>query len=250
MRPWRKSIEPGTRESVSSEDGPGLERQSRRRPPTPLTGESPLTWWTGWDERKGKAADPSAGAQFARSAPTDPSDGAHFELLAVAARGFRPPKFLSAVHGGGKPGAGGGEDPERPGLRQTWSLLYRPVAETAPAQVAPFAIYLLGVDPPEDATEADLVVFNDFYTNVHLPEVAERRRALRAVRYELVDAVKPPYQGAPRFLAVYEVDEESAANRRHSGPKYASGPDVWQRHTTPWRLWYRRLDPAEVEDST
>ena len=100
------------------------------------------------------------------------------------------------------------------------------------------------MNPPAGAGDDDLEEFDDFYTNVHLPEVAERRRAIRAERFELVDIVKPPYPGAPRFLAVYEVDEESAANRRHSGPKYASGPDVWQRHTTPWRLWYRRLDPA------
>jgi len=215
-----------------------------------LTEEAPFTWWTGWDERKGASSDPSAAEQFTRSAPKDPSEGAHFELLAVAARGFRPPKFLSEVPGNGKPAATAIEAQERPGLRQTWSLLYRSVSQTVPARVAPFAIYLLGVDPPADATEDDLVVFNDFYTNVHLPEVADRRRALRAVRYELVDAVRPPYQGAPRFLAVYEVDEESAANRRHSGPKYASGPEVWQRHTTPWRLWYRRLDPAEPEESS
>ena len=91
------------------------------------------------------------------------------------------------------------------------------------------------------ATDAELEVFNDFYTKVHLPEVAERRHALRAVRHELVEAVRPPYQGPPRYLAVYEVDEESAANRRHQGPKYSSGPEVWQRHKTPWRLWYTRL---------
>jgi hypothetical protein len=212
-----------------------------------MTGDGQVTRWTGWDVRGGASADSSAAEQFARSAPGDPAVGARYELLAVAARGFRPPKLLSAVHGSGDAGtAGAGGEPEQPGLRPTWTLLYRSVAETAPAEVAPFAIYLLGVNPPTDATDEDLVVFNDFYTNVHLPEVAERRHALRAARYELVDAVRPPYQGAPRFLAVYEVDEESAANRRHSGPKYASGPDVWQRHTTPWRLWYRRLDPDAV----
>jgi hypothetical protein len=127
------------------------------------------------------------------------------------------------------------------GLRQTWSLLYRRVAETAPRAGAPYAIYLLGVNPPPDTTEEELDVFNDFYTNVHLPEVAERRHALRAVRYELLPEVRPPYQGAPQFLAVYEVDEEVASVRRHVGPRYATGPEVWQRHTTPWRLWYRRL---------
>lgn len=193
--------------------------------------------------RGGASSDSSAIEQFTRSAPGDPGDGAHFELLAVAGRGFRPPKLLSEVPGRGTTGPETGEA-EQPGLRLTWSLRCRRVAETAPAGVAPFAIYLLGVDPPPDATDDDLVVFNDFYTNVHLPEVAERRRALRAVRYEVVDASPPPYQGAPRYLAVYEVDEASAADRRHSGPKYASGPDVWQRHTTPWRLWYRRLDPG------
>ncbi len=206
--------------------------------------------WTGWDLRTGANADPDAARRFARSAPWDPASGGRYELLAVAARGFRPPAFLSATRTGREEGAAEvEEEPDQPGLRRTWSLLYRTVAETAPAKAVPFAIYLLGVNPPGDATDDDLVVFNDFYTNVHLPEVAERRHALRAVRYELVDAVRPPYQGAPRFLAAYEVDEESAANRRHSGPPYASGPDVWQRHKTPWRLWYRRLAPEAVPGS-
>ena len=192
--------------------------------------------------RGGASAGTAAVEQFARSAPKDVRAGAHFELLAVAGRGFRPPTLLSVVNGQYGPGyAEAREDPDPPGLRRTWSLLYRPVVETSPVQEAPFAIYLLGVDPPAGAAEEDLEVFNDFYTNVHLPEVAERHRALRGSRYELVDAIQPPFQGAPRYLAVYEVDEESAANRRHSGPKYASGPDIWRRHTTPWRLWYRRL---------
>jgi len=214
-----------------------------------VTGEPRLTLWTGWEVRGGASADDTAVEEFARSGPTDPDAGSHYEFLAVAARGFRPPKLLSARDQGAGAGAGAaagvGEEPDRPGLRLAWSLLYRQVAETAPARVAPFAIYLLGVDPPGDATDEDLVAFNDFYTDVHLPEVAERRGALRAVRYELEEAVRPPYQGAPRFLAVYEVDEESAAHRRHKGPPYARGPEVWQRHTTPWRFWYRRLDPEE-----
>jgi hypothetical protein len=134
-----------------------------------------------------------------------------------------------------------------PGLRQAWSVLYRRFAETGPEVVAPYGIYLLGVNPPVGTTGDELDVFNNFYTNVHLPEVAERRHALRATRYELVREVRPPYQGAPQFLAVYEVDEQGASNRRHTGPPYATGPEVWQRHTTPWRLWYRRLVSGESE---
>jgi len=133
----------------------------------------------------------------------------------------------------------GGGDYE--GLKRVWSVLYRRIAETAPALVVPYAIYLLGVNPPTETTGDELDIFNDFYTNVHLPEVAERRHALRAVRYELFHAAHAPYQGAPRFLAVYELDEKAASVRRHVGPPYLSGPGVWQRHTTPWRLWYRRL---------
>ena len=179
-------------------------------------------------------------ATFEGTAPSFPSSDSRYELLAVAARGFRPPQALRANAGNNDSGASPDTD-EFPGLRQVWSVLYRQIAETAPATHRPYAIYLLGVNPPKDASDSELVTFNDFYTNVHLVEVAERRHALRAVRFELVEEVKPPYLGAPRFLAAYEVDESSASQRRHIGPPYSKGPDVWQRHSTPWRLWYRRL---------
>jgi hypothetical protein len=160
--------------------------------------------------------------------------------MAVAARGFRPPQVLST--NAGSDGVRGDRNvDEFPGLRQVWSVVYRQIAQSGPATQRPYAIYLLGVNPPKDVSDQELVTFNDFYTNVHLVEVAERRHALRAVRYELVEEIKAPYLGAPRFLATYEVDEESASQRRHVGPPYSSGPAVWQRHTTPWRLWYRRL---------
>jgi hypothetical protein len=160
--------------------------------------------------------------------------------LAVAARGFHPPQVLSE----NAPTKGNRETPdadEFPGLRQVWAVLYRQIAQTAPPTQRPYAIYLLGVNPPGDVSDAELVTFNDFYTNVHLVEVAERRQALRAVRYELVEEIQAPYRGAPRYLAAYEVDEASASHRRHVGPPYSAGPPVWQRHATPWRLWYRRL---------
>jgi hypothetical protein len=201
----------------------------------------PLTSWTGWDVRGGAAQGPDAAEAFSDSTPLGSDKDERYELIAVAARGFRPPRLLRVV-----PWAGDGEaEPEFGGLRQTWSVQYRHMAETAPAAGTPYAIYLLGVNPPEDATDEDLVLFNDFYTNVHLPEVADRRHALRAVRYELSREVRPPHLGAPRYLAVYEVDEESASKRRHVGPAYSTGPEVWQRHKTPWRLWYRRLGARE-----
>ncbi|MCU1492971.1 MAG: hypothetical protein JWO62_735 [Acidimicrobiaceae bacterium] len=209
------------------------------------------TLWTGWDLRGGVGAKPDAAEAFAQSARHNAGIEQRYELIAVAARGFRPPRFLSARElseedvAARPTEAAWDADAVYEGLRKTWSLLYRRVAETSPPVVAPYAIYLLGVNPPPGATDEELDIFNDFYTNVHLPEVAERRHALRAVRYELVREVRPPYQGAPRFLAAYELDKVAASNRRHVGPPYATGPEVWQRHSTPWRLWYRRLGAEE-----
>jgi len=211
-----------------------------------LTPPGQVTSWTGWDVRGGASAQPDAADAFVQTALQDLGSDARYELIAVAARGFRPPRFVRTVDlEDGQTGIQDETESSFDGFRQTWSLLYRRVAETSPEAGAPYAIYLLGVNPPPDATDEDLDVFNDFYTNVHLPEVAERRHALRAVRYELLQEVRPPYKSAPQFLAVYEVDEEAASVRRHVGPPYASGPEVWQRHTTPWRLWYRRLVAEE-----
>ena len=197
-----------------------------------------VTLWTGWDPRSGSS--PSSPARL-EGAP-DAAGEVRYELLALAGRGFKPPQYLTV---GSAPGEG--EAPEDVtaasdgALRRTWSVQYREIAETAPSVEAPYAIYLLGVNPPEDATDDELEIFNDFYTNVHLREVAGQRHALRAERHERVRVILPPVKGAPRFLAVYEFDEAGASKRRHVGPPYSRGPEVWQRHTTPWRLWYRRM---------
>ena len=207
-----------------------------------------LTWWTGWDRPKSVSVQSDdANRTFAQAPQADTMIEHNYELLAVTGRGFRPPRFLRShdlladeavnLHRDDSPDLTAGLE----GLVATWSVLYRRMSETQPEEVTPYAIYLLGVNPPPTTTIEDLEAFNDFYTNVHLPEVAERRRALRAQRYELVSEPRPPYLGAPRFLTTYEVDQESASNRRHIGPPYSTGPDVWQRHKTPWRLWYRRL---------
>jgi hypothetical protein len=200
-----------------------------------MTATDATTLWSGWDPLQA-STDVS---------PTDllacvgASGGDRlYELLAVAGRGFRPPRYLTV----GSPAHDDADASAHEGaFRRSWSVEYLRIAETAPAAVPPFAIYLLGVNPPDDASDGELEVFNDFYTNVHLREVAERRHALRAERYERARVVRSPMKGAPRFLATYEVDEAGASQRRHVGPPYSKGPAVWQGHTTPWRLWYQRL---------
>jgi len=197
------------------------------------------TRWTGWDPTQGS----SSASPEELLGQHDAAGGVLFELLALAGRGFRPPRYLTVVDTLAGDGAERTDDATQPSgpFRMSWSVEYRRIAETAPTRIAPYAVYLLGVEPPSDITAAELEVFNDFYTEVHLREVADRRHALRAERYEQLRVIRPPAKGAPRFLAVYEFDEEGASHRRHVGPPYSAGPDVWQRHTTPWRLWYRRI---------
>jgi hypothetical protein len=203
--------------------------------------DKPLIAFTGWEVRGGKGSAAGAVEEFGLHAPSG-TDEARYELLAVAGRGFHPPRLLRTVGVGAE--ASDEEEATPPGcagLRATWTAHYRFFVETAPATAAVYAVYLLGVNPPEGATAAELAAFDEFYTTVHLPEVAARRQALRAVRLELVTEVRAPHLGSPRYLALYEVDERGAAQRRHVGPPYTSGPPVWQGHRVAWRLWYRRL---------
>ncbi len=186
--------------------------------------------WQGWEPRRG------TDLELAISLLTAPGNpGELFVLDGVAARGFRPPRLLTVAPA---VNATALEDETPAELRRVWAVTYRQIAETAPRQSVPHAIYLLGVNPPDGLSPDELADFNRFYTDVHLREVAERRHALRAVRYELADEIKPPYPSAPSYLAAYELDADSAAVRRHTGPAYSPGPTVWQKHTTPWRLWY------------
>lgn len=194
------------------------------------TAPGDLVLWQGWEPRR------AVDLEEAVALLSTPARGGElFVLDGVAARGFRPPRLLTVTPVVDVTGL----EQEAPAeLRRVWAVTYRQIAETASRQSVPYAVYLLGVNPPDGISPEQLAEFNEFYTSVHLREVAERRHALRAVRYERVDEIKPPYPSAPSYLATYELDEASAAVRRHSGPAYSRGPAVWQQHTTPWRLWY------------
>ena len=96
-----------------------------------MTSADPLTLWTGWDLGGGASA-PTDGATLFGNSPETAGE-VRYELLAVAARGFRPPQFLTvldlAVHVEGD--AHEAEAAASVGdLRQVWSLVYRQVAET------------------------------------------------------------------------------------------------------------------------
>ena len=136
--------------------------------------------------------------------------------------------------------------------RQTetrWRLIWRRFAPAGGelGAAAPY-LYFVAMNVPPDTDQQGLTEFNDFYTNIHVPEVVALNRFLRGTRYELHREFRHPAPGSPRFLAVYEGDEaaigaraERAANPGAAG-RLSSGPPTWEAHDTLWRLWYRRID--------
>jgi hypothetical protein len=136
------------------------------------------------------------------------------------------------------------------GAKSAWRMIWRRVAASGRSEVPPYAIYLVGMNVPADTDAAGLAAFNDFYTNVHVPEVVALRGFASGTRFELQREFVHPAPGCPRFCAIYEADEESTTRlvRRDAppagAPPLSSGPPTWEQHDTLWRLVYRRIDLA------
>jgi hypothetical protein len=202
--------------------------------------------WTLWsgldidedDQALARGADFSA-EKYLQTAKLYPTvvDRQRYELLATDRHGGFGSKLLTAFTWDREPGI----DEASAQADVSWSLLYRFASETGPPVVQPFAIYMVGVNPPPGLGESERASFIEFYTGVHVFEVSKRRHCTRATVYELNRELLRPNEGAPEFLGVYEVEDEASVIQRHVGFGYSRGPAVWQKHKTPWRLWYRRL---------
>src|SRR5258708_39889330 len=85
---------------------------------------------------------------------------------------------------------------------------------------APY-MYWVGMNARPDPDSAALAEFNRFYSDIHAPEVlAANPGFVRATRYELQDP-DPRGDFGPRWLAMYEMDAEAAAQTyidRNDGP--------------------------------
>jgi hypothetical protein len=108
---------------------------------------------------------------------------------------------------------------------------------------------LIANQPRPDIDPFRLAEFNQYYTDMHVPGIVDANGWLRGTRFELVrDFVKDQY-GVPRFLAVYEGNEESSARQaaRHALGQTTEipGPKSWDERTSHWRFRYRRLHVHE-----
>lgn len=105
-------------------------------------------------------------------------------------------------------------------------------------------MYWVGVDTDPAATDEQIAEFNNFYTQVHLPEVLELNPGFTAAaRYRLEG---PDARGdlGPTWLTVYSISDSAGVERyvtrekdpAQGRPKYTPGPGLWKTMSPRWRL--------------
>jgi hypothetical protein len=129
-----------------------------------------------------------------------------------------------------------------------WRLLWRrmvPEHGELGGNGAPY-LYFVAMDEAPGSDPQGIREFNEFYTNVHVPEVVEVSKFLSGIRYQLYREFRHPEPKSPGYLAVYEADEKSLQARKeraaNPGKPLSSGPPSWEGHVTAWRLLYKRID--------
>jgi hypothetical protein len=112
-------------------------------------------------------------------------------------------------------------------------------------------LYWVGMDTDPRTTPEALAEFNRFYSTTHVHEVMAAHAGFVGVsRYELLD--QDPRGGGhagPRWLAVYEMADEAAAEqyvKDNAQPwlhrrRYSPWPAARRRAKTVWRMIWRQL---------
>ncbi|GGH48411.1 hypothetical protein [Microbacterium album] len=120
----------------------------------------------------------------------------------------------------------------------------RPGWRGTPTDAAAPYVFLVGMDAPADADEAEIDAFNAFYDDPHVPEVVSVLGYQRGIRYANAWGRVRSGDAPPAYLAAYDGDEDTIRAAEHPDRLSAftePGPEVWQRRTTHWRLVYRRV---------
>lgn len=233
---------------------------------------SPFTYWIGID-----TADDATAAQvdeFNRfydevhvpevlEANQGVTGVTRFELDRPDPRGDRGPRWLAAYHLADQDAVdaylrrNGPDATDRPDytvgpdlwttMRPRWRLIWERtvVLEASGRQAAsPRTMMLIGMNPMEGATDAQVDAFNEFYNETHLDEVLDWGRFDSATRFELHTGLLHPDDGPPRYCAAYEIAGPNPFEEGGAGPSagFSSGPEAWEGRDTLWRLVYRRRE--------
>lgn len=183
--------------------------------------------------------------------------GTRYQLIGPDPRGDLGPGWLTVYELGGeeavasylhRAGAGDtplGSPPDDRGGRVRWHLVWQryPGYHGAIGRWGRPYLYLIGMDVPPGTSDAELRAFNQFYDELHVPEVVSVLGYEQGLRFELVRGLTHPEPGCPRFMATYAGDEKAIRRAAEGIPADAirlDGPQAWNNRRTQWRLLYRR----------
>lgn len=130
-------------------------------------------------------------------------------------------------------------------LKARWRLLWQTI-HSAGACENPQRLFLVGMDPMAGATSDERAAFNDFYSDIHVPEVMERLGFESGRRLRCHGVIVHPGDTGPEYCAAYESGERTPADRDLTQARQASeGPPVWQQRRVSWRANYVRLNGTD-----
>ena len=106
-------------------------------------------------------------------------------------------------------------------------------------------LWLIGSDcPPEKEKK-----FNEWYDKIHIPMILKCPGVIKASRYEAVGVA----EGYPKYLAVYELENEAAIEPLERSQEMAAARqerrETWGEwgeeggFTVSWRVRYRPIGP-------
>jgi hypothetical protein len=168
-------------------------------------------------------------------------DSRYYEIAQADPRLGGGPRWLTVTDHDRKP------DGDDPGTG-TWHLGWRALATHGQRDATHEAIYFVGMDFAPGSDIEQQREFDEFYTQVHVPEVVAAGGYSSGTRYALHRQLRYPAPKAPGLCAVYEADAAATARKlttlgstAAARPSYNSGPSAWTGRVTAWRLLYRRI---------
>ena len=125
-------------------------------------------------------------------------------------------------------------------LEVRWRLLWRAFHSRGSCE-DPQRLFLVGMDPMAGASTVERKDFDDFYSDVHVPEVMELLGFESGKRSRCHGTIAYPGDNGPEFCAAYESTDRTPMDRAGARGRLSEGPRAWQHRRVSWRLTYERL---------
>jgi hypothetical protein len=141
-----------------------------------------------------------------------------------------------------------GPDVWRDKRSTVWRLMWRQQLQFGIPSDSPDTLRVIGMDPGPGSDARAIAEYDDYYSNVHVPDIMTSTPFDHAARYELAQELPPRPADAPRYCAMYECGADKTekldavrAARTAAAVVRPPGPVAWENRDTKWRLTYRRI---------